>query len=744
MMKTFNRPRQDTKKLSWVYRNKKRQKRTQARTNNEGNTQVQNNKARIIVRNLSFEVTEDDVRKLYEPFGQIEQIDLLRRPDGKPVGCGFIQFKRIEDASRAIFKTNKTEFLSRPITVTWAIPKDKFIENQNTNIAVKPDGKSSPAKEDPDVGVEKIKKESTAELKKQCKLRKQQKRSRIIVRNLPFAVTEEDLKNYFSEYGNITEVKLLTKSDGKRVGCGFLQFDHVQSAAKAIRGSNLRPLMDRLIVVDWAVPKDQFQNANKNEVQEKDDKDVALIDENNDIKLEDEPLNEEDDDEEDEAEESEEENKIELEKSLGDEDDKGPRRISNDVSEGKTVFLKNVPFSVNNDQLKSCMEQFGPVYYALVCIDPLTEHSKGTAFVKFRNLEDAEKCLASGTELQIQGETLDPHRAITKKDVLDSKSRASNRTKDSRNLYLVKEGVILPGSHAAADVSPGDMQKRIQMEQWKSQMLRNLNMFVSRIRLVVHNLPATLDDVKLREIFRKHAGKNAVITEAKVMRDLKNPDPNSVGRSKEFGFVAFTNHDDALRALRSINNNPNIFSKGKRPIVAFSIENRIMVNAKQRRAQKSRNNNPLWKGKRSGDSSQETTDGPPLKRSKKIDKTNNKNNSKSERPGKAVVRPVEDENVSGFSGTISRVGDRKLRSKFNLKTQARLQAKAQNNQKKERKMKRKIEAQKVIERNSRKEIKPKQGPAKFSKEEANLDRMVENYRSKLSKISSDKIKWYET
>lgn len=61
-----------------------------------------------------------------------------------------------------------------------------------------------------------------------------------------------------------------------------------------------------------------------------------------------------------------------------------PRRRSNDVSEGRTVFLKNVPFAVKNEELKNFMEKFGPIYYALVCIDPLTEYSKGTAFVKFR------------------------------------------------------------------------------------------------------------------------------------------------------------------------------------------------------------------------------------------------------------------------------------------------------------------------------------------------------------------------
>lgn len=45
------------------------------------------------------------------------------------------------------------------------------------------------------------------------------------------------------------------------------------------------------------------------------------------------------------------------------------------------------------------------------------------------------------------------------------------------------------------------------------------------------------------------------------MRDLKNIDASGKGKSKEHGFVAFTTHEDALKALRNINNNPNIFSK---------------------------------------------------------------------------------------------------------------------------------------------------------------------------------------
>jgi len=47
------------------------------------------------------------------------------------------------------------------------------------------------------------------------------------------------------------------------------------------------------------------------------------------------------------------------------------------------------------------------------------------------------------------------------------------------------------------------------------------------------------------------------------MRNLKKVDPNGVPISKEYAFVTFKQHEDALKALRSINNNPNIFNSNK-------------------------------------------------------------------------------------------------------------------------------------------------------------------------------------
>merc|ERR1711874_785553 len=83
----------------------------------------------------------------------------------------------------------------------------------------------------------------------------------------------------------------------------------------------------------------------------------------------------------------------------------------------------------------------------------------------------------------------------------------------------------------------------------------------------------------------------------KVIRDLNKLGQNGVGDSKGYAFVSFAAHEDALEALRSMNNNPGIFTKDKRPIVEFSIENKKAVNLRIKRMEKSREKNPNFKAK---------------------------------------------------------------------------------------------------------------------------------------------------
>lgn len=57
-----------------------------------------------------------------------------------------------------------------------------------------------------------------------------------------------------------------------------------------------------------------------------------------------------------------------------------------------------------------------------------------------QNVEDAEKCLAAGTELKLHDQILDPHRALHRNEVNEKNRDKKKKDKDSRNLYLVKEG----------------------------------------------------------------------------------------------------------------------------------------------------------------------------------------------------------------------------------------------------------------------------------------------------------------
>lgn len=79
--------------------------------------------------------------------------------------------------------------------------------------------------------------------------------------------------------------------------------------------------------------------------------------------------------------------------------------------------------------------------------------------------------------------------------------------------WIVLFTVIIAGTPAAKGVSVSDMERRLQLEQWKTAKLRNLNMFVSPNRLVIQNLPPNSSDKQLRKLFKKYSGPKSVITE---------------------------------------------------------------------------------------------------------------------------------------------------------------------------------------------------------------------------------------
>jgi RNA recognition motif-containing protein len=78
----------------------------------------------------------------------------------------------------------------------------------------------------------------------------------IYVGNLPRATTEDELRQCFEEFGQVTEVRLITdKFSGESRGFGFVEMPSKDEAEKAIEAMNGKELLGRVLNVNEAQPK---------------------------------------------------------------------------------------------------------------------------------------------------------------------------------------------------------------------------------------------------------------------------------------------------------------------------------------------------------------------------------------------------------------------------------------------------------------------------------------------------------
>ncbi len=78
----------------------------------------------------------------------------------------------------------------------------------------------------------------------------------IYVGNLPYSVTEEDLRETFSRFGEVSQVNLITdKFTGASKGFGFVEMDNNSEADAAIKGLNETDMKGRTMKVNQAKPK---------------------------------------------------------------------------------------------------------------------------------------------------------------------------------------------------------------------------------------------------------------------------------------------------------------------------------------------------------------------------------------------------------------------------------------------------------------------------------------------------------
>ncbi|KAL0958959.1 hypothetical protein HGRIS_014271 [Hohenbuehelia grisea] len=524
--------------------------------------------------------------------------------------------------------------------------------------------------------------------------------SRLIVRNLPWNTTEQDLRAVFLPHGPIFSVDLPTVEEPKNEdeaagtstprkarskGFGFVWMVSRKDAERALEACNgitMRAGMaeelvsgkqmkkkqqreerkrkaagekeaevegdedkqknERVIAVDWALSKEKWK--------EEMAKVEAEADEDGDVEMASADGSEESEDDDSDSEgselgvhhagdDSDASSDSELDPDRSDDEEEPTKPQLPPPETGTTLFVRNVPFTATEDELRTLFRAFGPLRYARLTMDPESGRPRGTGFACFWNLEDADKAVAQSDLLRaemtgasvpkknpfampsiltpdpsstfaqtlvLHGRTLDVVRAVTRDVAFKLKEDGQKKREkaDKRNLYLLREGVILPNTPAAETLTPTEVERRTSSFNARRALLRsNPSLYISKTRLSVRQIPifatermlkrlsnhavrAFKDDVKhdrrenltpdeLTEVTkgddedegadpkaspkgkeRRKLKHGSGVKQAKVVRQQERVDPvTGKGRSKGYGFVELYSHADALRVLRWANNN---------------------------------------------------------------------------------------------------------------------------------------------------------------------------------------------
>jgi len=78
----------------------------------------------IFVGNLNFNTSEEELRQIFEPYGQVDRVSILTdRDTGRSRGFGFVEMANNEEGDKAITALNGSQIGGRTLNVNEARPK---------------------------------------------------------------------------------------------------------------------------------------------------------------------------------------------------------------------------------------------------------------------------------------------------------------------------------------------------------------------------------------------------------------------------------------------------------------------------------------------------------------------------------------------------------------------------------------------------------------------------------------------
>lgn len=191
----------------------------------EPSSDVPGNTSTLFVRNLNFSTTTDRLREIFAPIDGLLSARVKTKPDPKKsgqilsMGFGFLEFRTKQQAQAALAAMDGYNLDGHQLLIRSAHKAiNAAEERQKENHAKKSHGR----------------------------------KTKIIIKNLPFEASKKDVRSLFGPYGQLRSVRVPKKFNMSTRGFAFAEFVTPREAENAIIALRDTHLLGRRLVLEFA------------------------------------------------------------------------------------------------------------------------------------------------------------------------------------------------------------------------------------------------------------------------------------------------------------------------------------------------------------------------------------------------------------------------------------------------------------------------------------------------------------
>lgn len=314
----------------------------------------------IFIKNLDPLIDTRALHETFAAFGPILSCKVAM--DGEQSkGYGFVHFEEAESAEQAIKHVNGMLLNDRKVFVGYHIPKKERMSK-----------------------IEEMRSKFT----------------NIYIKNLDEGVSDEEFREMFEKFGNVTSAIVSRDENGKSRGFGFVNFGNHEEARAAVEEMHEKEINGKQLYVARAQKKSEREEELRRQYE----------------RIREEKLNK---------------------------------------YQGVNLYVKNLDDTIDDEKLRQEFSVYGVITSAKVMRDEKTGNSKGFGFVCFSSPEEATKAVTDMNGRMIDSKPI--YVALAQRKEIRRQQLASQM--QQRNQIRMQQAVPMPGPYPGAPVfyPPGGM-----------------------------------------------------------------------------------------------------------------------------------------------------------------------------------------------------------------------------------------------------------------------------------------------